>query len=233
MVLLPTVFVITAVGFAVPGENVPVVNVLSDGSTEYVFQSLREAVLVPAGAASFAVFLVLSAFLFRPRPRVERAEPTEPAEVSPPRPESLGRGAVWLVGSGLLLAVALCLLAVTVLWPLNRFRRAVISHERVELHALLRSWSLRRSSLRSAKCLQERRDRGRAWGYHLVVELVDEAGGTHRSVARYLSSDSPEFLRYRDAMRRFAEQLGEEAPGGGESQLRPPLTLRGPRGGGA
>jgi hypothetical protein len=211
--LLPTVFVVTAVGLAVPDQDAPAVNPLPDGSVEYVFQSLREVVLVPVGAASFVVFLAISAVLFRPR---ARREPAASPEGGSGAASPVGRRLAWFLGSAVLLTLSTCLLVATAITPLTTFRRAVVRAEEVELHGLLRSWNLPRSGIARVELHQERRGGGADQTCDLEVRVTDAAGVVHRSVGRHLRSADPNLTRWRDLMRRFVEQL--EAKSGPRSE---------------
>ncbi len=215
--LLPTVLTVTLLGFFLPGERAPAVFELPGGATEYVFQPLREAVLVPAGLAVFAVFIALTALLFRPRrPRREEAGAAAPARA--------GRGLGWALALAAAALAVLALAGLSVLSPTTHFRRAVVTPERVRLHALLRSWSLARSEVAGARLEESSTGSGGALVYDFSIEVEEVGGRVHTSVRR--RAGAAEMPRWHAVMSRFVEELnagekpGEGGPGPGGATCR-------------
>ncbi len=215
--LLPAAFLITAVGTFLPDDPVPDVKALPDGSVEYVFQSMREAALIPVGALVVALFIVVAALLFRPRRPVvpavgEAGGPPEPE----PEPRRAGRSRLelaWGAGAALAVTVALALAGLAGAEPLKRFRRAVVTPDRVEMCSLLGRWSVPRSEVAAARVRTVTRGDGRALVLEVSVEISDRAGRTWSSSARSFLHGDPGVTRWRDALRRFAEDVLREPPG--------------------
>ncbi len=199
--LLPTVLIVTLLGFFVPGEGVPLLRALPGGGTEYVFQSMREAVLVPAGLAILAAFIALIALLFRPRRR-----PDEKSGAA----ARAGRGLGWTLALAAAALAVLGLAGLTVAAPTTRFRRAVVTAERVELYALLGSWSLARSEVAAARLNERVSTSGDRRVYDFAIEVETSAGEVLRSVPR--RAGAADMARWHQVMNGFVEELKRGAP---------------------
>jgi len=220
LLLLPALFLLTAVGLAAPDEAVPS-HELVNGSGEYVFQSVREAVLVPLGAAMTALFLLAAAFVCGTRPAGQEGSPQEARpgfEENPTASEREGQGppARRITGRVLLLlclgALALLVAGMGMVDPMFRFRRATVFADRVELRSLLLTWTLPRGQVDRVRMLQEVSGRGPETRYRLCLELVTLSGGRYHSVGRRLGELDSALVKWRGVMRRFVQDLRKPPP---------------------
>jgi hypothetical protein len=199
------------VGTFVPDKGVPQVTRLPGGGVEYVFQSLREAALIPAGALVVALFIVIAALLFRPRPA--GLPPAGDEGDSRPRPRSAGRlEFAWGTGAAVSVMLALGIAGLAVAAPLRRFRRAVVTADRLEMSALLGRWSVPRSQVVAARVRTVSRGEGRALVLEVSVEISDLSGRTWSSAARSFQHGDPAVIRWRDSLRSFAREVLRDRP---------------------
>jgi hypothetical protein len=206
-IFLPTVVVLAVLAAVIPAEPVPRVRELSGGSTEYCFQSLQVVILLPAGVALFVTFAIIYAIVFK-----TRKMPTE----NPPSPSRwwkyvrwIGRRIICVVVTGLLLMLALVLASVLVIDPSTRFHKVVVGRDRVELHALWRSWSLPRSRIVRVEFLREEVVRGQQRRTDMSFLIEDDAGEVHESVVVGYPPGDPLSKAYANAFEKLRVQLGE------------------------
>lgn len=204
-ILLPTIVVLVVLAAIIPDETVPRVRDLGDGATEYCFESLQSAVLFPAGVVAALVFAAVSCFIFKTKkiPKAEGPLPTGWWRYC----RWTGKGLSCTIGAFLLTVLAAVGLVVLVVIPWRRFRRVVVDQETIEMHSLMRSWSLPRSRIARAKFIREDIVVKRQPRADMSFLIEDNAGKRHESVQVGRNPVDPQFASYVDVFERLESQL--------------------------
>lgn len=187
---IPMTVLLSLLAFAIPDEAVPRIVAHADGSHEYVFQSLEESVLWPAGATLLIVTLTLYSVVFRAK-KDESGGP----EIKSPR---------WLLIASvkvvLLLMLCFLFLGVIVIQPLSEFRTARVANGELQLSSLYRTWTVQPA--RIVGCRVVRTDGVARDGDHtdLQVLVTERSGRVHRSVKVRIETADRRLREYTKAM---------------------------------
>jgi hypothetical protein len=206
---LPLLFAATTLGSFLPDRDLPLARDLPGGATEFVVQSMREALLIPAGALALAAFCAMISMLLAAGRGGDRTAGTGTAgEAPPPRPSRLRLG--------LAAAPALCgvlFLVLAAVPALSRFRRLVVRPGGIELCTLIGSRLLDPSEVVHLSVRRQLRPGGGPPERDLWVELTCTDGSVRRSVRRTVPA--AEYGRWDDFLRRMVEEarVGRRAGG--------------------
>ena len=199
IIVMPSSVIVTVlvVRLLSPEEHAPARIELPDDCVRFVFQSQREAVSWPAGAAAL-VLSCAALWLILRRTGGHKSQETRPPHV-----------VFRVLGYVLYALLAFIFLQLIFLGPLFRFRVLVLTPERVSMSLLYCTWSIPVSDIRGGRI--ERVDTARRGGActDLCYELRDTNGRTHTSVRITCQRPSQELLRCSGFLESMDAELGK------------------------
>jgi hypothetical protein len=207
-----TYLVLSLVSAMIPYEQAPGAYASADGSTTYVIQSLREAVLWPIGFVLFFGLLAVFATVV-----VRRRDLPIMANASLLR-SFLG----WTVTGILVLGFLSMVVSVTLFLPYCLYRKAAVQSKVVVLSSLYRSWTIPLPDVQEVEIVyDDQTSRGkRLVGLRLLVTTRDQVH--FRSVA--VDGLTPGEPKYRNAValfERLADELRQKRGRGKGNQREP------------